>query len=317
MNKSDKCRATQQHRIVIHFNDTEKRIYEDELSYYLALGWERGQSLSHKRNAGAAHVGKPAWNKGKTKDTDESVAKSAVKVSESLKGNIPWNKGLTKDTDERVCNYTQKGCETRKCLYGSAFPNNNMSDEHRSKISTALMCNTNAKGIVFTPERKLKISQSKLGHEVSLETREKISQSKTGVTLSPEALKIKVTKQYLTRKLHNTFNTSNAEEALYKELLLENSNKTIYRQYKDDRYPFYCDFYIVEDDLFIELNTHWTHGGMPYDPDNPLCQEQLRVWKEKAQTSKFYAQAIKTWTERDVQKLNCAINNKLNYKVIY
>lgn len=179
------------------------------------------------------------------------------------------------------------------------------------------MCNTNAKGIVFTPERKLKISQSKLGHEVSLETREKISQSKTGVTLSPEALKIKVTKQYLTRKLHNTFNTSNAEEALYKELLLENSNKTIYRQYKDDRYPFYCDFYIVEDDLFIELNTHWTHGGMPYDPDNPLCQEQLCVWKEKAQTSKFYAQAIKTWTERDVQKLNCAINNKLNYKVIY
>ena len=87
--------------------------------------------------------------------------------------------------------------------------------------------------------------------------------------------------------------------------------------YKEDRYPFYCDFYIVEDDLFIELNTHWTHGGKPYDPDDKECQEQLATWEEKAKTSQFYANAIKTWTERDVEKRRVAKENNLNYKVIY
>ena len=36
-------------------------------------------------------------------------------------------------------------------------------------------------------------------------------------------------------------------------------------QYKDDRYPFACDFYIPSLDLFIECNYHWTHGGKPYE----------------------------------------------------
>ena len=93
--------------------------------------------------------------------------------------------------------------------------------------------------------------------------------------------------------------------------------QTIYRNYKCDRYPYYCDFYIVEDDLFIELNAHWTHGGMPFDETNENCIKQLEEWKEKAKTSKFYENAIQTWTVRDVQKLKCAKENNLNYKVIY
>lgn len=71
-----------------------------------------------------------------------------------------------------------------------------------------------------------------------------------------EQLQIQLTKAWLTKKLNNTTNTSKVEEQFYKELLKENTNKTIYRNYKCDRYPYYCDFYIVEDDLFIELNAH-------------------------------------------------------------
>ena len=101
-------------------------------------------------------------------------------------------------------------------------------------------------------------------------------------------------------------------------MLKENRTKTIYRNYKDsERYPFYCDFYIKEDDLFIELNAHWTHGGKPYDPNDEECQNQLIEWQEKAKTSQFYKNAIETWTVRDVKKLQCAQKNKLNYKVIY
>lgn len=132
-----------------------------------------------------------------------------------------------------------------------------------------------------------------------------------------DKLKIKLTKDYITRKKNNSFNKSKVEEDLYTQLLIENKDKTIYRQYKDDRYPYYCDFYILEDDLFIELNNHWTHGGKPYNPTDIDCQKQLQEWQEKAKTSKFFENAIQTWTVRDVQKQKCAKEHNLNYKVIY
>ena len=71
------------------------------------------------------------------------------------------------------------------------------------------------------------------------------------------------------------------------------------------------------EDLFIELNAHTTHGGCPYDPNDEFCQKQLKDWQEKAKTSKFYQEAINTWTIRDVKKLETAKKNNLNYKVIY
>ena len=45
--------------------------------------------------------------------------------------------------------------------------------------------------------------------------------------------------------------------------------------------------------------------------------EILKIWQEKAKQSKFYENAIKTWTERDVKKQKIAKENHLNYKVIY
>ncbi len=41
-----------------------------------------------------------SWPKGVPRKTE-----TKLKISESLKGNIPWNKGLTKETDERVRRY--------------------------------------------------------------------------------------------------------------------------------------------------------------------------------------------------------------------
>lgn len=317
MNKSEKCSVTQNNRFVIHKGETEKRVYEHELKTYLEAGWTKGISELHRKNNSKAHAGNPAWNKGLTKYTNESVKAYANKLSEFMKGNIPWNKGLTQNSDERVKKGAQKSIQTRIFRYGSACPYNNMDEQHKEKISKALQGNQNAKGAIFSQERKNKISAAKKGHIVTAETREKISKTKTGVKLSPDALRIKLTKQYLTHKKNNSFNTSKPEEDLYTLLLKENVNKTIYRQYKEPRYPFYCDFYIKEDDLFIELNSHWTHGGKPYDPEDAECQKQLLLWQEKAKTSKFYAQAIETWTKRDVLKKEYAIKNKLNYKVIY
>lgn len=161
-----------------------------------------------------------------------------------------------------------------------------------------------------------KISKSKMGHPVSKKVRDNMRTMNS--RLSPEQIKMRVTKAFLTKKLNGTVNYSKPEEDLYRQLLKENVNKTIYRQYKDKkRYPYYCDFYIVEDDLFIELNAHWTHGGKPYDENDEECREKLRKWQELAKTSKFYQTAIEVWTIRDPEKLACAKRNRLNYKVIY
>ena len=51
--------------------------------------------------------------------------------------------------------------------------------------------------------------------------------------------------------------------------------------YKDERYPFNCDFYIGDLDIFIELNLHWTHGKEPFDVKNKENLKIVEQWKEK------------------------------------
>lgn len=114
-----------------------------------------------------------------------------------------------------------------------------------------------------------------------------------------------------------TINTSQVEKEYLKQLRKVYGYPDVMTQYRSEKYPFRCDFYIRSLDLYIELNAHWTHGGMPYDKNNPECQKKLELWKEKAKTSKFYENAIYTWTVRDVEKQKIAKENNLNYKVIY
>lgn len=302
MDKKEKCSITQKGRVVIHKDNKEKRIYKKDLDLYLNNGWEKGFSNTHKKLASVVHVGKIPWNKnlkGVMKANSGTWKKGNVPWNKGTKGLIEsWNKGLTKETDSRIKSHI-------------------VTEDHKKLLHDKMLNNKINLGRKYSNEHCLNISNSKKGHVVSEETKKKISKSKFGKRLSNEKLLIKTTKQYLTKKLHNSFNTSEPEQLFYNELLKENVNKTIYKQYKDKRYPFYCDFYIKEDDLFIECNFHWTHGGKPYDPNDIECQEKLKIWQEKAKTSQFYKNAIETWTVRDVKKRKIAEENKLNYKTIY
>lgn len=285
MNKSEKCSNTQKGRIVIHKDNIEKRIYPNELQRYLCEGWIRGVSEKHKEENRNKRLGKSPSNKSKSvpKEVKEKISKT-LKEKYSTNEISVWNKGLTKDTDKRVRSYTEHSNNTRIERYGSTSYNKgkHLSEEHKRKIGKA--------------------------NSISLK----------GKHLPKDKLIIKTNKQYLTRKKNNSFNTSKPENELYESLLKDYPNKTILRNYKDEnRYPFYCDFYIVEDDLFIELNAHWTHGGKPFNPNDEECIQQLNEWKEKAKTSQFVQNAIQTWTVRDVEKQRVAKENNLNYKVIY
>lgn len=118
-------------------------------------------------------------------------------------------------------------------------------------------------------------------------------------------------------KQNGTYGTSKPEENYYMELINKYGENNVIRQYSDERYPFNCDFYIPSEDLFIEINKHWTHGGKPFDKLDLKDVSKLKNWEEKAEISQFYKNAIYVWTDLDVRKQKCAKENNLNYKVIY
>jgi len=124
-----------------------------------------------------------------------------------------------------------------------------------------------------------------------------------------------INKRYDTMKLHNSYSFSKPEEAYYNYLLTIYNSDDIIRQYKSIEYPFYCDFYIISENRYIECNYHWTHGGHAFNATDKNDLVQLNKWKNKQ--TKFYNAAINTWTNLDVRKAKVAKEHNLNIDFIY
>ena len=108
-------------------------------------------------------------------------------------------------------------------------------------------------------------------------------------------------------------NPSNIENQ-FRQYLIDNNIKFEF-QYRTKKYPYLCDFYIPDYDLYIEIQGSWTHGPHPYNENSSEDAELVKKWKNK--NTKFYDQAIYVWTILDVIKRNIAKENKLNYLEIY
>lgn len=116
------------------------------------------------------------------------------------------------------------------------------------------------------------------------------------------------------KKKINLNGTSKAEAHLFQTL--KSRFSVVFKNYKDDpRYPFHCDFYIPERDLFIEYNGYWTHGNRWCDLRNPEIKSTISKWKSKV--SDMYRIAVHTFTETDVLKRKTAKKNNLNYVVLW
>ena len=120
-------------------------------------------------------------------------------------------------------------------------------------------------------------------------------------------------KIYQTKKHNNTFNSSSIEKEF--ELYLKENHINYKTQYKSEVYPFACDFYFPDNDLYVEINAHWTHGGHPFNSNNIDDISVLVCWKKKR--TEFYNNAITTWTVRDVLKRETAKKNHLNYIEVF
>lgn len=88
-------------------------------------------------------------------------------------------------------------------------------------------------------------------------------------------------------------------------------NKINYiKEYKCKEYPFKCDFYFPDKNLYLEIQGFWSHGGHPFDPNNEDDIEKANCWKEKG--SKLYLNNYNVWTIRDPLKREIAKKNNLN-----
>ena len=242
------------------------------------------------------------WNKGLTKD-DPRVAKNAQHCHETRKKNDnyhAWNKGLTQETDSRV----KANVEHRDATLLERYGVTNSSQLPHEAWNKGLNKDTD--------ERVAKISKSRKGQKAW----------NKGIKTGPiDNLDDVNEKRFETMKERGKLGKNSfteAEKIFYEKLLEKYSENDIEFQYFDaDRYPFKCDFYIKSEDLFIELNGNWTHGKKPYNKDDVECQQILNEWKDKAQTSDYYKNAIYTWTNLDVRKRQTAIKNNLNIQFIY
>ena len=99
-----------------------------------------------------------------------------------------------------------------------------------------------------------------------------------------------------TKRKNKSFNTSKPEEEAFQKLVMTFGNDNVIRQYKCDRYPFNCDFYVKSQDVFIECNYFWQHHKHPF---NPNCEDDIKIvekWKSKSNDHIAYKRAIYVWT---------------------
>lgn len=120
-------------------------------------------------------------------------------------------------------------------------------------------------------------------------------------------------KSYKTKKENNSFNTSSIEAKLV-DYFKDNGINFEY-QYKSDLYPYMCDFYFPDTDVYVEIQGNWTHGGRPFNEKDSNGLDQLNLWKSKA--SKYYNIAINVWTKSDVEKRNRAKKNNIRFFEIF
>lgn len=116
---------------------------------------------------------------------------------------------------------------------------------------------------------------------------------------------------------NGSFGKSKAEDRCMRILARRFGEEDVTRQYRSEKYPFRCDFYIRSLDLYIEFNGTWTHGFHPFDPESPADNMRLEFLIEKAKTSKYYRQAVYVWTVLDPRKRETAKVNGLNFLEVW
>ena len=117
-------------------------------------------------------------------------------------------------------------------------------------------------------------------------------------------------------RLFNTTNKHPQEDKLYD--LLKTICPDIERQHKDDNYPYRCDFYVPSLKLYIEFQGSMYHFFRLYRGTEDDQRDLDTMREKKTRDGRSWKDMISpTWCEKDVEKLQCARANNLNFLSIY
>lgn len=162
----------------------------------------------------------------------------------------------------------------------------------------------------------------------SAKSRQKSMMDKYGAPNSVQVPEIRE-KILESRKRNGTLTSSSHEIRMCKLLVERFGDADVVRNYKDDRYPSYADFYIRSRDLFIELNADRSHGMHWFDNSDPKDIQKAAEMKQKAESidkdrqpcdkthKSRYWNYIRVWTVLDVEKRAAAKEHRLNYLVFW
>lgn len=195
-------------------------------------------------------------------------------------------------------------CENK---YGIKYPlhTERVRDEMRKKYG----------GIGFASktimDKFLTVCEEKYG-DPHYSNREKAKETVKNTYNSPRGKEI-TNHIYQVKKKNHTLNTSKLENDIKNWL---NENNIEYKcHYKNKKYPFACDFYFPSNDMYLEIQGHWTHGEHPFNSENREDQNIVEYWKNK--NTKYYNSAIDVWTIRDPHKREVAKMNNLNFRELF
>ena len=139
---------------------------------------------------------------------------------------------------------------------------------------------------------------------------------------NPMQVKQFILKAHETKKLNGSYGKSRDEDKIFK--LLQQKFNPIERQYYSQLYPYHCDFYIPQLDLYIEYQGFVSHGGHPFNPNNQVDINRLEyMWNKVYDSTKLnkdgsikfsaYLNFIHTWTVTDPMKRQYVKENNLNW----
>lgn len=217
--------------------------------------------------------------------------------------------------ETRFLNVTEgyrKTC-SQKCTIFDKYGVWNVSQSEEIKQKKIDTCRKNY-GVDYNLQRKEMIAKTHSDKIIKKqsESRKKTLKQKYGVENS-----------YLIEDVvRRTYDTTKSKSEQYFEDLLKEHDIEFIAQYKDEKYPYYCDFYLPEYDCYIELNIFWSHHQGWFNLKDENCKKALKHLQDKinstsGETSKFYKRSLETWTEVDLEKREVARKNDLNYKVFW
>ena len=280
----------------------------------------------------SGHYAKFCSKEGQYSDLGKKITKE-IKIKSNLeKYGVEHTSQLKEVTDKRTKSRADHVNEIQQHVRESLYKKYGAYDVMHIPHILQKIKNTNLKkfGVEF-PLQQLKKENSEIYQKISQtcinkfgvdsllknkEVREKIKQTniqKYGVD-NPLKNKEIWKKSQDNRQISSK---SKLENNFLNYLKLKYEPDDIITQYKSKEYPYYCDFYIKSINLYIEIQGHWTHNDHPFDINNLNDQLIMDIWRTKSLSDKYYKNALNTWTIKDVEKRNTAIQNNLNYLEIF